>query len=556
MAPSIVHLPNGITLTVTPVFGGIQFKVNDLSTHQNVFPPGWTVILNSEDEEDEHPPNPSTAAHTFPDLDATPRAEVPGPLPKKHHVHRFRRPTLRSDHVFISSISNPASNEFRPASSPTRQIAMMLWATLWWYFHQPTPSPYLTTPASAQTPEEGRPKGEWRVNINREGIFKGRHLLPKMERMGLITTEDSAVGIDPDDGVRSSDEGWAHMFISQRSFWQLDPRIYLFTLPPAQAPSPYPSVSPAHSRPASPSKSVRDSEPAPHLGRASTPPGPFASGSHLPTFYPPAPLQYTHTNGTRHPLRPKPARQGETVYTRYVPSLGQWLSFRVASLSLTPVPYRGPSSTPTSTSTPTHTHTHTPSPSTDAIPTLASLNFQDRGPADPNSTSDTMSLTDPQLLTKWMNDPRVAYSWGSSGPLPHQTAFLTHCLASRHSIPLIGLFDGRPFGFFEIYWVKEDRLAAHLSTCGDFDRGLHVLVGEQEFRGPHRVRVWLSALVHHCFLADMRTAGVVMEPRVDNEKLKRYCESIGFYKEREVTFPHKQSNLMKIQREAWERPEL
>lgn len=170
---------------------------------------------------------------------------------------------------------------------------------------------------------------------------------------------------------------------------------------------------------------------------------------------------------------------------------------------------------------------------------------------------DTTHMTDVEILHKWMNDPRVSYSWGEQGPIGHQEEFLKHCLTSKHSIPVIGCFDGKPFGFFEVYWVKEDNVAKFLGgECGDYDRGLHVLVGEQEFRGPHRVKVWLSALVHHCFLADSRTNEVLMEPRVDNAKLKRYCEEVGFYKEREISFPYKQSNLMRIRRDGWAAPAL
>ncbi|TKA71581.1 hypothetical protein B0A55_08327 [Friedmanniomyces simplex] len=602
MPPSIIHLPNGQTLTVTPVFGGIQFKANDLNTHHNAFPPGWTIVINSEDEEEDHlspSPAPSTSAHTHADPDATPRAEVPPPPPheKRPHVHRYRRPTLRNDHMFISSISNPSSHDFRPPTSPTRQIAMMLWATLWWYFHQPAPPPYLTNPASAHTPEEGRPKGEWRVNINREGIFKGKHLLPKLERMGIVATEDSTVGVDPGDGVTNAGEGWCHMFISQRTFWQLDARIYLFTLTPTQANSPYPSISPSVSRPGSPSRNSSnlstssttatriDNETgsgalqpaqamAAHIGRSNTPPGPFTSTSHLPTFYPPPPAQYTFSKtGVRHPIRPKPPRQGEIVYTRWIPSLGQYLSFRVASLSKQPCAYRGPTSSnpaPDSVLGPgtresLRSGTTAGSVSEPIVPTLGGLSLQQHHQSQQQqqqqqqSSPSTLQMTDVELLHKWMNTPRVAHSWGETGPTAHQEAFLTHCLTSPHSFPLIGMFDGKPFGFFEVYWVKEDRLAPLLGEnggCGDFDRGLHVLVGEQEFRGAHRVRVWLSALVHYCWLADSRTGAVVLEPRVDNEKLRHYCEDVGFYKEREVAFAHKQSNVMRIRREAWTAPAL
>ena len=117
---NLVHLPNGQTITISPVFGGLFFKANDLNIHHAVFPPGWTIVLQSEDNDDDH-------------VLTTDNGEV---LPKKHHVHRYRTPTLRNDALFISSISNPSTSDFKPASSPSRQIAMMLWATLWWYFHQ------------------------------------------------------------------------------------------------------------------------------------------------------------------------------------------------------------------------------------------------------------------------------------------------------------------------------------------------------------------------------------------------------------------------------------
>lgn len=118
-----------------------------------------------------------------------------------------------------------------------------------------------------------------------------------------------------------------------------------------------------------------------------------------------------------------------------------------------------------------------------------------------------------------MNNERVAQFWGENGPQAHQEKFLRTALQNRHSFPAIGCWDGKPFGYFEIYWVKEDHLGTHLGgELGDWDRGFHCLVGEQEFRGAHRVKVWLSALVHYCWLADMRTNCVMLEPRIDNQK--------------------------------------
>lgn len=496
MPPSVVNLPNGQSLTVSPVFGGLAFKSNDLHTHHNVFPPGWTIIINAEDRETDH----------------APREDQPDEGEHHTHIHRYKTPSLRNDHVFISSISNPSSQEFRAPTSPTRQIAMMLWATLYWYFHQPEPSPQLVNSASEGTPDAGKPKGEWRININREGIFKSKQLLPKLERMGLIASEDSSVGVNPDSGVTGTvPDGWDNMFVSRRSFWQLDPRLYLFTLTPTPNSAPFPSLSPGGSRPASPNRSSMHSsrtEEDKHLHRSSTPPGPFYSTSHLPTYYPPAPLQYTFTNNVRHPIRPKPARQGETIYMRYIPSLEQYLSFRVASLSKRPVPYNGPFS-----------HGSGEEKLASARDILRGNNPRPESPSTSTHDGETMHMTDVELLHKWMNDPRVSYSWGEQGPQSHQEEFLRHGLTTKHSIPVIGCFDGKPFGFFEIYWVKEDRLGGYLGgDAGDFDRGIHVLVGEQEFRGPHRLRAWLHALVHYCWTADSRTNNVMLEPRVDNVK--------------------------------------
>lgn len=323
--------------------------------------------------------------------------------------------------------------------------------------------------------------------------------------MGLIASEESSVGVEDE----KHGKGWEKLFVSQRAFWQIDARIFLFTLSPTHN-SPFPPGTPYSSRPSSPSRDSLQSPPprplpeAPAQGLWSASPntGPFASSSHLPTYYPPHPPQYVFSNNVRHPLRSKPPRQGETFYTRFIPSQGQYLSFRVASLSSEPVPHKGPVA---SSAAPSFL------PPGSAL--TASATSRLAGIAPP-STSDV------ELLHRWMNDARVSAFWGVQGPISVQEEFLRNSLSSRHSFPVIGCWDGRPFGYFEIYWAKEDQLGPHVDSgaAGDWDRGIHVLVGEQEFRGRDRVRVWLSALVHYCWLADQRTNRVLAEPRVDNPK--------------------------------------
>lgn len=513
----MLRLPDGQTYTVTPVFAGLFFKSHMLVTNPNAYPIGWTVVLNTQGESQDdsaafhHGHNHADAnSHSDANPDDHPQAEDRG---LRRRTSPYKHPTLQNDNLFISSISTPSDSEFKPAASPSRQVAMMLWISLYWYFHQPEPSPYLTTDASKNTPEKARPKGEWRINIKREGVLRGRNLIPKFERMGLVASLHSAVGTSIDDSGRE----WSRIFVSRRMFWQIPGRLFLFTL--KRNPQSHFRGSPPHSRPESPN--LRDSSPRPlsyhqhhqrqPSSRAASPPrfslagrldldipdpgapaapapmvqlqsmsiptGPFDSTSHLPTYYPPGPLVYTMTGGIRHPVRPKPPRMGEVFYTRFVPSIGQYLSFRVASIAPQAVPYLGP-----------------------------------LGPSPPDRPALT-GLSDSSLLESWMSIPRVSAFWGS-----YHAHFLRDALASPHSFPAIGMWDGVPFGYFEIYWVKEDILGRHMggALVGDWDRGIHFFVGEEWARG--RAAVWISSLVHWCFTLDYRTMNVCAEPRVDNAR--------------------------------------
>lgn len=486
MAPQILRLPDGQSITVTPVFSGLFFKPNELSAHPHAYPLGWTVVLNTQegpppadDKHDGHKRNENGANGLRYGILHT--AENAHP-----HLRPYTKPTLQNDNVFISSISVPSSSESKPPASPTRQIAMMLWITLYWYFHQQEPPPHLTTEASKHTPDEAKPRGDWRINIKRDGVLRSRNIIPKLERMGLIASLDSSPSQAADD------DAWDRMFVSKKMFWQIPGRLFLFSLQQKTLGASVPG-SPVGSRPGTPLSHLHSPLPHDHPNDSrpekfgfsvptttvmspSVLPGPFHSSSHLPTYYPPPPLFYTTTNNIRHPLRPKPPRTGEVFYTRFIPSVGQYLSFRVASPSPQAIPYQGPT-----------------------------------GP-NPPSHPYLLTLSDTELLRSWLSNPRVSKFWGS-----FTDGFLPTALSSQHSFPAIGMWDGVPFGYFEIYWVKEDALGQKLGNeAGDWDRGLHVIVGEEWARG--RVSSWLSSLVHWCLTADYRTMNVCLEPRVDNER--------------------------------------
>lgn len=157
---------------------------------------------------------------------------------------------------------------------------------------------------------------------------------------------------------------------------------------------------------------------------------------------------------------------------------------------------------------------------------------------------------DLERFNRWQNNPRVLQFWQEGGTLEQHREYLEKQAADPHTLTLIGCFDDQPFAYFEAYWALEDRIAPFCNP-GDYDRGIHMLVGEESHRGPHKVTSWLSALVHYLFLDDERTQCLVSEPRADNGKMIGYMQAQGFEREKEFDFPHKRAALMTLDRQRF-----
>ena len=192
------------------------------------------------------------------------------------------------------------------------------------------------------------------------------------------------------------------------------------------------------------------------------------------------------TASVSHPQRPaKP--QGE-VYRRFDPQLGAWISLRTLDIEL-----------------------------------------------------------DLERFNRWQNTPRVLAFWDEGGSLEDHRQYLEKLADDPHTLTLIGCFDDQPFAYFEAYWAKEDRIAPFYDA-GDYDRGIHMLVGEQAHRGPHKVASWLSALTDYLLQDDPRTRRIVAEPRADNDKMIGYMQAQGYARIKEFDFPHKRAALMVLER--------
>ncbi|KAJ3052444.1 hypothetical protein HK097_006265 [Rhizophlyctis rosea] len=143
----------------------------------------------------------------------------------------------------------------------------------------------------------------------------------------------------------------------------------------------------------------------------------------------------------------------------------------------------------------------------------------------------------------WMNNPRVNAFWKEEGTLAQHTQYLQTQLSTPHSLPVIASFNSTPFAYFEIYWAAQDKISAYYPSLLH-DRGIHMLVGNEDYRGPHRVEAWLPSLVELCLKDDERTTRVVSEPREDNGKMIGYLEKYGFRNTGVVQLPHKRAAIM------------
>ncbi len=151
---------------------------------------------------------------------------------------------------------------------------------------------------------------------------------------------------------------------------------------------------------------------------------------------------------------------------------------------------------------------------------------------------------DLDLLAGWMNDPEVAAFWELAGP-PDRTA--RHVRAQLdgdgRSLPCLGLLDGEPMSYWELYRADLDPLAAHY-PARPHDTGLHLLLGPAASRGRGLGAVLLGALAERILRRRPHCERVVAEPDVRNRRSVRAFERAGFRAAAELDLPGKRAALM------------
>ncbi|MFI1814512.1 GNAT family N-acetyltransferase [Streptomyces sp. NPDC020422] len=148
------------------------------------------------------------------------------------------------------------------------------------------------------------------------------------------------------------------------------------------------------------------------------------------------------------------------------------------------------------------------------------------------------------LIARWMNDPAVAAFWELEGP-PTVTA--DHIRAQLdgdgRSVPCLGVLDGTPMSYFEIYRADLDPLARHY-PARPHDTGVHLLVGGVADRGRGVGTTLLRAVADLVLDHRPRCTRVLAEPDLRNIPSVAAFLGAGFRLSAEVDLPDKRAALM------------
>ncbi|WP_037672125.1 GNAT family N-acetyltransferase [Streptomyces griseus] len=148
------------------------------------------------------------------------------------------------------------------------------------------------------------------------------------------------------------------------------------------------------------------------------------------------------------------------------------------------------------------------------------------------------------LVHGWMTDPAVAAYWELAGPLSATEQHLSAQLAGDgRSVPCLGLLEGTPMSYWEIYRADLDPLARHY-PARPHDTGLHLLIGAVADRGRGLGSVLLRAVADLVLERRPACARVVAEPDLRNVPSVAAFLSAGFRYAAEVDLPAKRAALM------------
>ncbi|SDK33015.1 GNAT family N-acetyltransferase [Streptomyces indicus] len=148
------------------------------------------------------------------------------------------------------------------------------------------------------------------------------------------------------------------------------------------------------------------------------------------------------------------------------------------------------------------------------------------------------------LISRWMNDPAVAEFWELDGDASVTADHLRPQLdGDGRSVPCMGLLDGTPMSYWEIYRADLDPLARHY-PARPHDTGIHLLIGGVTDRGRGLGTSLLRAVADLVLDRRPSCTRVVAEPDLRNTPSVSAFLSAGFRLGAEMELPGKRAALM------------
>lgn len=155
---------------------------------------------------------------------------------------------------------------------------------------------------------------------------------------------------------------------------------------------------------------------------------------------------------------------------------------------------------------------------------------------------------DLDLFHEWHHKDFVSDFWEMRDSKDELRAYIEKLLKSPYQMPLIFKVDDVSVGYFEAYWAYDDRIAPYCNP-GMYDRGIHLLIGEEKYLRTYLVFESMLHVSKFLFEEDARTQKVWGEPRSDNQKIMRFAEKLPGWKFiKEFDFPHKRAALLECDR--------
>jgi RimJ/RimL family protein N-acetyltransferase len=151
---------------------------------------------------------------------------------------------------------------------------------------------------------------------------------------------------------------------------------------------------------------------------------------------------------------------------------------------------------------------------------------------------------DLDLVSRWMNDPAVAAFWLLQGSEDVTAAHIGPQIeGDGRSVPCLGVLDGTPMSYWEIYRADLDPLARHY-PARPHDTGIHLLVGGVGDRGRGIGTTLLHAVAELILDNRPRCTRVVAEPDLRNTPSVAAFLGAGFRLGAELDLPDKRAALM------------